>query len=516
VALSVTALDLLPTAWTGAMRAGAVAFLVSGLLLALWSARETLSLIAHPRRPWLALAVAAAVAIALLILAGRTESLHRELAEEVGCALDRLASDPVAGFKTRCYLGYPTRQYYLAALPSALFGRSLFTLQAGGAIYFLIGLGLFVCGLHAFFGGDRTADAIAAATLLFFLHLRWSLYMTSHFEQSGFPEALALAFAGACLLYLSRHEASGVWLLALVLVHAASSYTPALSLAVGGIFVLAAIAFADRPSRPHRRALLLAMLLVAVEIAVSLTYRRDLRLVGNADSPGGFIVRLGSAARQLLLPDNDAPFADPLGLVGLWVSLGLALCGRLGRWAVGIAAWFLLTSLVASASYGTWLYSAELALHRSSVAIPALLVLFALALRRYFPTRLAAARAFRIALYLAALGAGIYQTSVLAHRYTDGSGALAWWIDRELSRRHEGPRPIAIDEAIDPFASHIFQFLHYFVPGAETSRHWRACDEAMPAHILVTRAGSPCDQQQRSQRAPAEFTFRGDRYSVFF
>jgi hypothetical protein len=64
--------------------------------------------------------------------------INSEGAQEVQCGYGFLAQSSDLGMFKMGFLGYPVRQYLLAALPSFLWGKSLVTLRMGfGGLYLL-------------------------------------------------------------------------------------------------------------------------------------------------------------------------------------------------------------------------------------------------------------------------------------------------------------------------------------------------------------------------------------------
>ncbi|MBR2766416.1 MAG: hypothetical protein IKE03_10615, partial [Blautia sp.] len=74
--------------------------------------------------------------------------INPDAATQLAAGLDAL-EEPDWNYTGNAFLGYPSRQYVLAALPSLLFGRSVFSMHLGFAIPFLVSLGLLFLELRA-------------------------------------------------------------------------------------------------------------------------------------------------------------------------------------------------------------------------------------------------------------------------------------------------------------------------------------------------------------------------------
>ena len=90
------------------------------------------------------------------------------------------------------FLGYPARQYIIAALPSLIFGRSIFTFQLGFAFPFLIGLTLIYFELRKWLENKGLKEEYALLPVYSIVAFRFIAEYYLNFEQAITPVALAM------------------------------------------------------------------------------------------------------------------------------------------------------------------------------------------------------------------------------------------------------------------------------------------------------------------------------------
>jgi hypothetical protein len=186
------------------------------------------------------------------------------------------------------FIGYPARQYLLAAVPSYLFGKGLVALRIGFGSLYLIGYVAFLRGTLGFLESRNSPRPMLVSSLTGALVSMGSypLLYARLFEQTLVPIALAYLFLAGLLLLLSRPgPLPGLWV-AWVLGLMPYSYTPSF-----GIWALAMVVvcyLAMRRSVGKRLPLAVCLAYGAVAFAACLaTMAREHALAGRA-AIGGF------------------------------------------------------------------------------------------------------------------------------------------------------------------------------------------------------------------------------------
>ncbi len=149
----------------------------------------------------------------------------------------------------KAFLGYPARQYVIAALPAFLFGRSLASLQWGFALPFFMGLLSFYCGLRKWAEKLNISTQVCVLPLYaLFVFPFVSEYFTI-FEQAIYPISFTMLVTGFFLLLLCKPNIVNFIGLAWSGCMLSNSYTPALAtLGLLLVFtILTAITLLTRP-----------------------------------------------------------------------------------------------------------------------------------------------------------------------------------------------------------------------------------------------------------------------------
>jgi hypothetical protein len=126
----------------------------------------------------------------------------------------------------KAFLGYPNRQYIIAALPAFFFGRSIATLQTGFAIPFILGILLMYCGLREWAQNKKvnTGLAVLPVFALFVFPFVTEYYI--NFEQAIYPISYTMIAIGYFLILLCEPNMASLIGLAWTGCLFCNSYTP--------------------------------------------------------------------------------------------------------------------------------------------------------------------------------------------------------------------------------------------------------------------------------------------------
>lgn len=291
----------------------------------------------------------------------------------------------------RAFLGYPARQYLLAALPALLAGRSETALQVGFAWPFWLGLLLFADSLRAW-GREkeiRHGDglALAAVSALFVFPYVTEYYL--YFEHTLFPVCFSLQAIGWLLLFLLRptlfHAIALCWTGSMLVY----CYTTGLAAVVLLIVLLLLIcikvllqtkktlpevtawpeAFAAHPY-PALTVLVVAVFVLAM-VVLSLAFGRGDRISVLRSTELSDIIKAARAGLSIAFLHRPATYAGYL-LPLVWLYLAFALLYRFGLAHFIVAGWTLGVIILSQVLQGYAIYPAAISFSRTLVTVPVL------------------------------------------------------------------------------------------------------------------------------------------------
>lgn len=303
--------------------------------------------------------------------------VNDEGARQLGSGLRFMSTRGDLGIFSIGFLGYPARQYLLAALPSLVLGRSLAAWRLGFAGLYFTGYLAFLSGTlrHLEARGAPRPKLLAAMAGMFVSLSSYPLLYARLFEQSTIPLSLMLLFLAAVLLYLERPGPLPAVGLAWVLGLMPYAYTPALAAWGFGMGVVAWMAFGA--FRARRTALLSVLACGAASLAVSLTAQAQaglfpsrLQVGGFADlSPGDWAYRITSGLHATVgLEESLIPAPLVLGVLFILVH---SLARRDLR-VPYLCVWTAGTVLLSLALKGYCWREPEFDIHRAMVVLPPL------------------------------------------------------------------------------------------------------------------------------------------------
>jgi hypothetical protein len=299
--------------------------------------------------------------------------LNCEATQEAAAGLSLMKGGDM-GYTQSAFLGYPSRHYLVAALPSRLFGPGLSTLRMGFAIPVLAGLLVCYAGLRSSLRSSAAHPGTAAVILLGLFSFPFIPRFVQHYEQSCLPLAYTLLAVGMFLLAIERPTPvrflGFAWSGAML----GTCYTPAL--AACGLGVAAALILSFRERESEGLSWLAAAVFVAGITACSLLTRGDVRLLGSGGADAKFWGDLRSGLSIFFFGDSVI-FIGPALVLPLFAYLVRSLLRR--HWLdLLIWAWAMLVVAMAVTSHGYASPPPELAIHRAMIVAPPLVVAFAL------------------------------------------------------------------------------------------------------------------------------------------
>jgi len=438
------------------------------------------------------LALVAVTAFVAFWGVGNVEHLivNGEAAQEVAVGMEGLAS-PDLGYTGTGFLGYPMRQYLLAAGPTVVLGRSLTALRLGYALFFFWGVLVCWAGLRVGLGRTPQASSIAALTVFAFFTFPYLPEFARLHEQSIIPFSLTALATG--WLLLADEEPRPLRLVALAWVGCmlGTSYTPGLAaLGLLAVVILSKVVNALR-DRHFGTALAWATVLIPplVFTALAATVRRDLRFdhVGGASLDGAW-----SALREafvLAFLGEPRFFLSPLLLLPIAVYLLVALFFGAGLRHAATAWWVVATIATAVILRGYASPPPNFAIHRALVVIPPLMVgMLAWLLRVGGEWRPWLPRRVLTAVVAVLVAVAVLNVRTAEQRWPRGLRDLVvadLASETERLEVREGSQPTVVVLTARHEIDNIADYLRYFLPGARLIRNAADLSGEQPGPIIL-------------------------------
>lgn len=365
-------------------------------------------------------------------------SISAEATQEINCALNQLTGSADRGWRENCLFGYPSRQYFLPALPSLIFGRTLANLQIGGSLYIIIGLVIFTSSLFSILKPGIKSGLLVTLILSSAFHFYFFNHMTFLFEQSIFPAALMFAAIGAFVHYFSSRNNLHLMLLAFIMLYLIFSYTTSLA---GFLLILSALLylfFFDSKSLPTRFLIAGIILFSLYAFLMSFSFRKDIILFPFQPVTSSINITddLSSAFSHLFFGNLKIPYLSPV-FTFIFISITfLGLLFTFGLLPFFLSVWMTAVIILSVISQGYSYYVIAFRLHRSLVILPVFLTLLA-----YLVIRFKIQISYRIltGLLVLILGSGLYYAdSLLSVRDTNKHYPFISWISENNIRIQPG------------------------------------------------------------------------------
>ncbi len=319
----------------------------------------------------------------LFFLIGNTlfSDINPDAAQQAAAGLDSF-KQPDWNYTGKAFLGYASRQYLIAAIPSLLFGRSIAMLQLGFGYPFIIGLVMLYFSARDWSKKEGISEKYAIIPVLTFLSFSFITEYYMNFEQAITPVALTMiSLALFMRLYLHPDAITVIafgWVINLI----CNSYTPviaSLGLLVAALGVL--ILFTLTGRLKDRKITLPATLILysgVMLFATTLGKRSDRLLSFRKDTP--LLKSIWESWSEFFMNKN----AWFLGLFSTIVLayIVLSFIARLTFWDFMVSCWTLGVIVFSNILEGYTSYQKCWILQRNMIILPVLaLTIFMAAVR---------------------------------------------------------------------------------------------------------------------------------------
>lgn len=322
--------------------------------------------------------------ILLIIIAWNmtdTGNVSGETTEEIACTLRHFAESDDWGYAKTCLYGYPTRQFFLPAFPSLLFGRSLLTLHLGTYFYFFMAIWIFARGVLVFLGDRKDADFIGALVLSLMLHVHYVNHFMTLYEQSIYPFLFGLMTFGLLFQFYKTHTHEILLLLGFVFLYLIYSYTPSLAL-LGFVLCIMIYVIVTYPINLSRKGLIGVVIVGSLlSLVFSIMTRTDINFFSGDRSYDLLQQDLVELGFLFLDPAKGVSVVSPI-FYSFFVLFLVSSLFLLRDWKLSFSAlWIVAVFFVAVLSKGYVYYNVDFRIHRATVIFPVLFSMIVYAVR---------------------------------------------------------------------------------------------------------------------------------------
>ena len=471
------------------------------LLVFLVGGSAFLRLVAQARedRQWWTVGSVVAWWLFIIAVAIPERLLSDENIFEFGCPQLAFRDMLDYGFRSQCFIGYPTRSYLLQVLPVHFFGFSPFIANLGASLLLFPGIALLAQAIRIVTERARTSDLITGLAMLSLFQCALFLRIIYYHDQTTHPVALTMIFTGLVALWIERADRVAFFaLLALILV-STSMYPPILAvLCLLAVFLTLNSFRHDVPSG-GAKPLLLTGALAVVCFAQTLAYRLDLRLGVGRQHIDHLSERLQDLGVFIFTQSNGMWYAAlPFQAVFLLFLIG-GIFFRFGWQVFVFCSWSVALIFVSFFASGM---SPELAfwkmtgMHRAAPVFPlfVLLVAFGFA-RRIEPYRLSN-RALAL-LVLCVVVPGIWTVYRLPIPNLPPLSFRVWQVAQKVTPRGERPVPTLLTRDDIAALGELPKHYLYLNPDRTYEHYSGSCLPQMPVPpntLVVTIDDGACQK----------------------
>lgn len=316
-------------------------------------------------------------------------NVSHETTQQVACVLNEKYFGEK--FNSSCFLGYPARQYLIQALPSFALGRSVFSLNLGGLLYFIPAILIFIASYLKFNKNENgSEDRVIGIGIMLLLQFHYLNHFLFHFfEQSIFPLSLGFLNLGLLNFYKDNHDKKYLLLFVISLQHLIFAYTPALALVPLLIAFLLYINLKKERKIKNILAVVIVILITLSSFLVSGKYRTDIRIF-KPDRPKTLfdqtsINDIQTTITHLFIKPQGVVFAQPFIMLML-ISFMLLISFK-NRFHFLVLFWAITTIIISTQSNGYNFYGLDFRAHRVMVVIPVFIYYFVLFFTKIFKSK---------------------------------------------------------------------------------------------------------------------------------
>jgi hypothetical protein len=317
--------------------------------------------------------------------------IGQDATQQMAAGLKDFSSDDW-NYTGKAFLGYPARQYLIAALPATILGRTQFALRLGFALPFWTGLLLFGNSIRDYLNikrGDRKRELLVVAAVTTFFAFPYITEYYIYFEHTLFPVCFFLQLIGWFLYFIKKptlfNSLALIWSGSMLIY----CYTTALAAVALAIFIISSIVFIsiltksgkfsanseDRngvsPNRYFEPAALMALLVIVSQLVFSFLFGRGDRVTDLSANTIDNIILSAKTGLQIGLTNEYAIYTHYTLI--LWIYFALSLLFVLGKLHFVISIWTLGVFMLSQVLKGYAVYLPQISYSRTLVTVPVLI-----------------------------------------------------------------------------------------------------------------------------------------------
>lgn len=369
-----------------------------------------------------------------------SKNLSGETTQEINCFLNHWQLSTDRGFKQTCLFGYPARQFFLPALPSLIFGRSQFSLNFGGSLYFFLGIIIFAGGLLKYLEETGHKDILTALIISFIPHIYFFNSQMFMYEQSIYPFSLSLILSGLFLFFIYRPTKVKIYLMGLTVYYLIFSYTTSLALVflslLTGIFLI----FNKTLSLALKKTMMMVIIVILFSLFFSFNIRHDLKITGEEFSVKIITTNLIRILNHLFFSTEGKPLISPIfSPVFLFVSSFCLI--EIKRVELFIlACWSWLVIVFATISKGYTYYGLDYRLFRTLIIFPVIFLIIARLIKENIDSKIKKTNLIYFIFIFFLITGWVYQFNYLKTKEISRHLAIIRWLDNKIKKNQLNER----------------------------------------------------------------------------
>lgn len=317
--------------------------------------------------------------------------IGQDATQQMAAGLRAFSSDDW-NYTGKAFLGYPARQYLIAALPATILGRTQFALRLGFALPFWTGLLLFGNSIRDYLNikrGDRKKELLVVTAVTTFFAFPYITEYYIYFEHTLFPVCFLLQLIGWFFYFVKKptlfNSLALIWSGSMLIY----CYTTALAAVALAIFIISSIVFIsiliksgklsskneDRndvsANRYFESAAMTVLLVVVSHLVFSFLFGRGDRVTDLSVSNIESLIQSAKTGLQIGLTNEYAIYTHYTLI--LWIYFALSLLFVLGKLHFVISIWTLGVFVLSQVLKGYAVYLPQISYSRTLVTVPVLI-----------------------------------------------------------------------------------------------------------------------------------------------
>jgi len=299
--------------------------------------------------------------------------LHHEATQQVGAAFTNLKKADL-NYTGLSFIGYPSRQYLIAAIPSFILGQNASALRLGFAFQFFLGVLLLYTGLRIFLKKSFYSSYIVPLVIISITTFPYVVNILRNYEQAIYPISFAMQAVGWYLLCLNELTIFRTVNLCYIGGLLVTSYSPGIGVWMLLILFIVINIFNNYPKKNFDKLIIwLGCILVVFVFGINSILVQGksthIKFILDCDRWLGNIIE----TLKIIFFSHPKTYFSLLLILPIITYMLSSLCWFNGLNHFIIAAWSFVIILLSNCIFGYFTPYPFIGLHRANVIIPILL-----------------------------------------------------------------------------------------------------------------------------------------------